>query len=118
MTGHILFAKQVSSRKSFAGTALSFRLIRLTRYFDRFLQLTPSQCETLVEAHHIYLPNTGRINISGLNGSNIERVAKAIHLVVGAQDDEKDRSSFGIPKQVNGFGRIGKPLEASVASVA
>ncbi|KAI8654213.1 hypothetical protein LRP88_01757 [Fusarium phalaenopsidis] len=47
-----------------------------------YLDLTPTQCKTLVDRHHIYLPSSGRINISGLNKENIERVAKAIDQVV------------------------------------
>ncbi|KAJ4327415.1 hypothetical protein N0V84_002187 [Fusarium piperis] len=47
-----------------------------------YLSLSPAQCNTLIDRHHIYLPSSGRINISGLNKENIERVAKAIDQVV------------------------------------
>ncbi|RSM12546.1 hypothetical protein CEP52_002337 [Fusarium oligoseptatum] len=47
-----------------------------------YLDLTPAQCKTLIDRHHIYLPSSGRINISGLNKEKIERVATAIDQVV------------------------------------
>ncbi|KAJ3538061.1 hypothetical protein NM208_g6071 [Fusarium decemcellulare] len=50
-----------------------------------YLPLAPHQCKTLIDRHHIYLPSNGRINISGLNQGNIERVAKAIDQVVRAE---------------------------------
>ncbi|KAF3052159.1 hypothetical protein E8E11_002807 [Didymella keratinophila] len=47
-----------------------------------FLPLPPQQCETLGSKHHIYMLLSGRINVSGMNQSNIERIAKAIDEVV------------------------------------
>ncbi|KAL1652683.1 hypothetical protein SLS61_004663 [Didymella pomorum] len=47
-----------------------------------FLPLTPQQCETLGRKHHIYMLLSGRINVSGMNQSNIEMIAKAIDEVV------------------------------------
>ena len=44
----------------------------------RYLQLSPEQCEELVDTHHVHMPKNGRINVSGLNERNIERVARAI----------------------------------------
>ncbi|XP_045506744.1 aspartate aminotransferase, cytoplasmic [Colias croceus] len=41
--------------------------------------LTPKQCEYLIQEHHIYLLKSGRINICGLNPSNVQYVAKAIN---------------------------------------
>ncbi|KAF4760606.1 hypothetical protein HAV15_007847 [Penicillium sp. str.  len=46
------------------------------------LPLSPRQCQQLRDEHHIYLPDNGRINISGLNSSNINRVASAIVAVM------------------------------------
>ncbi|KAF4333022.1 aspartate aminotransferase cytoplasmic [Fusarium beomiforme] len=43
-----------------------------------YLNLNPRQCQRLIEEYHIYLPSSGRINISGLNQSNIDRVADCI----------------------------------------
>lgn len=48
-----------------------------------YLRLSPAQCRALVE-NHIYLPGNGRINISGLNDTNLERVARTIDQVVRA----------------------------------
>lgn len=41
--------------------------------------LTPRQAEHLIQAHHIYLLRSGRINICGLNPGNVAYVANAIH---------------------------------------
>jgi len=40
------------------------------------------QVEMLASKHHIYLLNSGRINVCGLTPSNVEYVANAIHDVV------------------------------------
>lgn len=66
------------SRKSCPTLKLLQDLITACRY----LNLTPQQCQSLVEDHHIYLPPNGRINISGLNQSNIATVAKVVDYVV------------------------------------
>lgn len=47
--------------------------------------LTAGQCKTLQEKYHIYLPVLGRVNVAGLNASNIEYFAKSI-LEVATQD--------------------------------
>lgn len=47
-----------------------------------FLPLSPQQCEVLGSQHHIYMLSSGRINISGMNRSNIQRIALAIDEVV------------------------------------
>lgn len=44
--------------------------------------LSRAQVEYLVNNHHIYLLSSGRINMCGLNESNVEYVAKAIHAAV------------------------------------
>ncbi|XP_038208942.1 aspartate aminotransferase, cytoplasmic-like isoform X2 [Zerene cesonia] len=41
--------------------------------------LTAKQCEYLIQEHHIYLLKSGRINICGLNPSNVLYVAKAMN---------------------------------------
>ncbi|KAL7955783.1 pyridoxal phosphate-dependent transferase [Trichoderma compactum] len=51
-----------------------------------FLKPSPRQCSVLIKQFHIYLPPNGRINISGLTKSNIERVARAIDYVVHLPD--------------------------------
>ncbi|PCD38507.1 hypothetical protein AU210_006981 [Fusarium oxysporum f. sp. radicis-cucumerinum] len=47
-----------------------------------YLDLSPQQCQKLIDQHHIYLPPSGRINISGLNQSNIKRVADSLDEVI------------------------------------
>ncbi|XP_077528977.1 aspartate aminotransferase, cytoplasmic-like [Haemaphysalis longicornis] len=41
--------------------------------------LSAQQVQHLVQEHHVYLPNDGRISISGLNPRNLKYVANAIH---------------------------------------
>uniref|UniRef100_A0A8H7KFP4 Aminotransferase class I/classII large domain-containing protein n=1 Tax=Bionectria ochroleuca TaxID=29856 RepID=A0A8H7KFP4_BIOOC len=50
--------------------------------FRAYLTLTPAQCKKLIDKYHIYLPPNGRINVSGLNESNLGKVATAIDQVV------------------------------------
>ncbi|CEI70831.1 hypothetical protein FVEN_g691 [Fusarium venenatum] len=57
-----------------------------------YLNLTPQQCQSLIDDHHIYLPPNGRTNISGLNQSNIVKVAKALDHVVRLRFDKEVRS--------------------------
>ncbi|KAF4307556.1 hypothetical protein GTA08_BOTSDO04420 [Botryosphaeria dothidea] len=47
-----------------------------------FLSLSPADVERLGSEFHIHLPSTGRINVAGLNESNVETVARAIDRVV------------------------------------
>ncbi|KAK2935243.1 aminotransferase [Fusarium oxysporum f. sp. vasinfectum] len=47
-----------------------------------YLDLSTQQCQKLIDQHHIYLPPSGRINISGLNQSNIKRVADSLDEVI------------------------------------
>lgn len=46
--------------------------------------LTPEQCDKLVKEHHFYLLSTGRINVSGITASSVERFAEAVVSVCGA----------------------------------
>ncbi|EDW01868.1 aspartate aminotransferase, cytoplasmic isoform X2 [Drosophila grimshawi] len=44
--------------------------------------LDQNQVNVLIKTYHIYLLKTGRINMCGLNTSNVDYVAKAIHAAV------------------------------------
>ncbi|KAF2440813.1 PLP-dependent transferase [Karstenula rhodostoma CBS 690.94] len=44
--------------------------------------LTAAQTRSLIDKHHVYLPGNGRINVSGLNATNITRVAEAFNDVI------------------------------------
>jgi len=46
-----------------------------------FTGLTPEMCQQLTTEYYIFLTTNGRISIAGLNESNVEYVAKAIHSV-------------------------------------
>lgn len=51
-----------------------------------FLPLSPAQCSELATKHHIYMLQSGRINVSGLNAPSIDRIASAIDQVVRHQE--------------------------------
>ncbi|MEW5296942.1 MAG: hypothetical protein WDW38_007303 [Sanguina aurantia] len=43
--------------------------------------MTPEMVDTLARQHHIYMTRNGRISMAGVNTSNVERLAAAIHKV-------------------------------------
>lgn len=43
--------------------------------------LTPEMVKELRDKHHVYLVNSGRISIAGLNTGNVKNVAEAFHSV-------------------------------------
>jgi len=47
-----------------------------------FTGLTPPQCEALLKEHHIYLLNSGRISMTGINTKNVNYLAQCIDKVV------------------------------------
>jgi aspartate aminotransferase, cytoplasmic len=51
-----------------------------------FLPLSSEQCSELATKHHIHMLQSGRINVSGLNSSNIERIASAINKVARSRE--------------------------------
>eukprot|EP01127_Copromyxa_protea_P001118 TRINITY_DN1106_c0_g1_i2.p1 TRINITY_DN1106_c0_g1~~TRINITY_DN1106_c0_g1_i2.p1 ORF type:complete len:241 (+),score=62.28 TRINITY_DN1106_c0_g1_i2:577-1299(+) len=44
--------------------------------------LTSAQVDSIIVNHHVFMLNSGRASLAGLNDSNITHVAKAIHSVV------------------------------------
>ena len=63
---------------SFLNTKLIIAAIDLNVLLYVFFTITASQVEYLTSKYHIYLLNTGRINVCGLNPRNVEYVADAI----------------------------------------
>ncbi|XP_066449599.1 aspartate aminotransferase, cytoplasmic-like isoform X2 [Eleutherodactylus coqui] len=57
-----------------------------------FLGLTSSQVDILAKKRHIYLPECGQMNISGLNANNLDYVAQSVHDVT--MNDDLSCSSF------------------------
>ncbi|CAH3858113.1 unnamed protein product [Pieris brassicae] len=100
--GHI---KMMSSRVMQMRDALRAELIKLGTpgNWDHIVKqiglfsytgLTSKQCEHLIQEHHIYLLKSGRINICGLNPSNVEYVARAMHDAITkfpAQDEQPSK---------------------------
>ncbi|KAF3762590.1 PLP-dependent transferase [Cryphonectria parasitica EP155] len=65
--------------------------------------LTAQQVQILQEKHHIFLFSSGRASISGLNSTNVKRVAEAIHSVVAEVDHNLGICSDPASTYVKGF---------------
>ena len=46
------------------------------------MNLSRQKIQRLRDNHHIYLAESGRINVAGLNQKNVERFAAALNVVV------------------------------------
>ncbi|KAL3459099.1 pyridoxal phosphate-dependent transferase [Aspergillus heterothallicus] len=68
--------------KSLEKTPGNWQSIITTTGLFCFLPLSAQQCWKLRNNYHIYLPDTGRINLAGINNSNVEYVAASIAGVV------------------------------------
>ncbi|KAF7520315.1 hypothetical protein PCG10_009234 [Penicillium crustosum] len=77
-----LRSNRLQLHEALKGNPGSWDVIIKTKGLFCCLPLSPRQCKQLRDEHHIYLPDNGRINISGLNSSNIDRVASAIVAVM------------------------------------
>lgn len=49
------------------------------------LIFSAAQVDSIIANHQVYMLNSGRISLAGLNDKNIPHVAKAIHAVVTGQ---------------------------------
>jgi len=58
-----------------------YSFIARQRGMFTMLGISPLMVETLRNDHHIHLTSSGRINVAGLNGGNVDRVADAIAAV-------------------------------------
>jgi len=47
-----------------------------------FTGLSPSQCDSMIKKHHVYMLKNGRISMSGINSKNVAYLARAIDAVV------------------------------------
>jgi|TARA_B100000524_G_scaffold15075_1_gene8231 aspartate aminotransferase len=51
-----------------------------------FTGMTPEMCDQLTEEHAIFLTRDGRISLAGINPSNVDKVASAMHDVTKGRD--------------------------------
>ena len=63
-------------------------LIGCMQNADAIAPPTAMQVEYITKKHHIYLLKNGRINMCGLNSSNLEYVAEAIKDAVTVHPDK------------------------------
>ena len=68
-----------------AGSKINWDSLVKQKGMFAYTGLSPEQCDRLKAEFHIYTIRTGRICIPGLNPSNVEYVAKAIHEVTKSQ---------------------------------
>lgn len=60
------------------GVTRDFTFLKQQRGLFSFSGLTKEQVDILREKHSIYIVGSGRINVSGINESNVERLCRAI----------------------------------------
>ena len=58
--------------------ARDFSFIALQRGMFSFSGLTPAQVQALRERHSIYVVGSGRINVAGMTGANMDYLCAAI----------------------------------------
>ncbi len=63
--------------------------ILVERGLFSYMNLSKQHIERLRLDHHIYLAESGRINIAGLNQTNVDRFAQALDVVVGRESADK-----------------------------
>lgn len=63
--------------------------ILVERGLFSYMNLSKQHIQRLRDDHHIYLAESGRINIAGLNQGNVERFAAALDTVVRADSETK-----------------------------
>jgi aspartate aminotransferase len=71
------------SRLESAGVDRDFRFIKNEKGMFSFLGITVPQVQTLVNDYSIYLVDSSRINVAGINESNIEYLVQSIKKVIG-----------------------------------
>lgn len=62
----------------------SMEMLRQQQGLFSYLNLSPQQLQQLAEENAIYIGSGGRINISGLNEDNLQRVSAGLATVMGA----------------------------------
>jgi aspartate/tyrosine/aromatic aminotransferase len=73
-----LFVKALAAK----GIRRDYSFLTRQKGMFSFLGLTQEQVETLRQKHGVYVVGSGRVNVAGLNESNIDRVCEAIAAVV------------------------------------
>ena len=73
-----LLVDKLAARK----TSMDFSFIAKERGMFSFLGITKEQVIRLREEFHVYMVESSRINIAGINHSNVDRVADSIAAVL------------------------------------
>ena len=75
-----LFVEKIAAR----GTPIDFSFIENERGMFSFLGLDKATIVRLREEFHVYMVETSRINLAGINSSNVDYVADSIAAVLGS----------------------------------
>jgi aspartate aminotransferase len=75
-----LLVEKLAARK----TPMDFSFIAKERGMFSFLGITKEQVIRLREQFHVYMVESSRINVAGINHANVDRVADAIAAVLKA----------------------------------
>jgi aspartate aminotransferase len=73
-----LLVDKLAARK----TSMDFSFIAKERGMFSFLGITKEQVIRLREEFHVYMVESSRVNIAGINHSNVDRVADSIAAVL------------------------------------
>lgn len=73
-----LFVDKLTARK----TRMDFSFIAKERGMFSFLGITKEQVIRLREEFHIYMVESSRVNIAGINHANVDKIADAIAAVL------------------------------------
>ncbi|KAJ7336719.1 Golgi Transport [Desmophyllum pertusum] len=88
MAGRILECRKILFNKlKELGTPGTWNHVVDQKGMFGFTGLNAKQVEFLAKKYHIYLLNSGRINICGITSHNVEYVAKAIYDAVTSVTD-------------------------------
>lgn len=68
------------------GSKLSWKHITDQIGMFCYTGMTPEQVDQITQNYHIYLTRDGRISLAGINASNVQHVARAIHAVTSSCD--------------------------------
>jgi aspartate aminotransferase len=73
-----LLVSKLAARK----TSMDFSFIAQERGMFSFLGITKEQVIRLREEFHIYMVESSRVNIAGINSANVDRIADSIAAVL------------------------------------
>jgi aspartate aminotransferase len=78
----------LATRLAAAGASRNFDFIQNEKGMFSFLGIGVAQVQQLIENYSIYLVNSSRVNVAGINESNIDYLVESLVSVLGAVDSD------------------------------